>query len=48
MEDLGSENYFEAIVEKNEDSPSRLWRRVYTICTGGNLDRKSFWQRLFS
>ena len=48
MNDVGSNNYFEEIVEKNTDSPSRLWRRLYTICTSESLDKKSFWERIFS
>ena len=48
MEEAGLNNYFQEIVEKNIDSPSRLWNRLFTICTGEELDRKSFWQRFFS
>lgn len=35
------------IVRINYDYPSRFWKKLYQICTNKNLDRKSFWQKLF-
>jgi hypothetical protein len=35
------------IVRINYDYPSRFWKKLYQICTGKNLDQKSFWEKIF-
>ena len=35
------------IVEINIDYPDRLWKKLYQICTGKDLDRKTCWEKLF-
>lgn len=35
------------IVEINLDYPYRLWKKLYQICTGKDLDRKTIWEKLF-
>ena len=36
------------IVRINHDYPARFWKKLYAVCTGKDLDPKSFWQKLFS
>lgn len=35
------------IVRINYEYPSRFWKKMYQICTNKNLDKKSFWEKLF-
>lgn len=39
---------FQELVKIDNSSPSRLWKRLYKVCTNKNLDKKSFWEKLFS
>jgi hypothetical protein len=38
---------YQEIVRINYDYPSRFWKKIYQICTNKNLDKKSFWEKLF-
>jgi hypothetical protein len=35
------------IVRINYDYPSRFWKKLYTVCTGKNLDQKTWIEKLF-
>ena len=35
------------IVRINYEYPSRFWKKMYQICTNKDLDKKSFWEKLF-
>ena len=35
------------IVEINLDYPDRLWKKLYQICTGKELDSKTLLEKLF-
>ncbi|GGE09196.1 hypothetical protein [Psychroflexus salis] len=35
------------IVRKNIDYPARLWRKLYQLSTGLDLEKKGFWEKLF-
>lgn len=35
------------IVRINRDYPARYWKKLYQICTGKELDKKSWWQKIF-
>ena len=39
---------YQKLITKNEDYPERLWKKLYQITAGEDLDKKSFWQKLFS
>jgi hypothetical protein len=38
---------YQSIVRINHDYPSRFWKKLYQICTGKNLDQKTFLQKIF-
>lgn len=31
----------------NHEYPARFWKKLYQICTNKNLDKKTFWEKLF-
>jgi hypothetical protein len=35
------------IVEINIEYPNRFWKKLYHVCTGKELDRKTIWEKLF-
>ena len=39
---------FQELVRIDSDCPARVWKRLYTVCTNKSLDKKSFWEKLFS
>ena len=39
---------FQELVRIDSDSPKRFWKRLYNVCTNKELDKKSFWEKLFS
>lgn len=43
-----SGNTFQELVKINSEYPARFWRRLYNVCTNKDLEKKSFWEKLFS
>jgi hypothetical protein len=41
-------NHIAELVDVNNEYPMRFWKRIYQICSGKEIDYKSFWQKLFS
>ena len=41
-------NHIAELVDINSEYPMRFWKRIYQICTGKDIDHKSFLQKLFS
>jgi len=41
-------NHMAELVDINSEYPMRFWKRIYQICSGKEIDYKSFWQKLFS
>lgn len=39
---------FQELVKINSEYPARFWRRLYNVCTNKDLEKKSFWEKLFS
>lgn len=35
------------IHKQNVEYPSRLWKKIYHLCTGKSLDQKNFWEKIF-
>jgi|688.fasta_scaffold235604_2 hypothetical protein len=38
---------FSSLVRRNIVYPSRFWKKLYTVCTGKNLDQKTWLEKLF-
>lgn len=38
---------FQELVDINSDYPQRLWNKIYKICTTKELNKKTFWEKLF-
>lgn len=38
---------FSSLVRRNIIYPSRFWKKLYTVCTGKNLDQKTWIEKLF-
>jgi hypothetical protein len=36
------------LVVRNDEYPRNFWASLYKVCTGDDLDKKSFWDKLFS
>jgi hypothetical protein len=34
------------IIRKNYEYPSRFWKKLYSICTGKDLDQKKWWEKI--
>ena len=43
-----SNRLFQELVLINSDYPRRFWNMLYKVCVKKSLDKKSFWQKLFS
>jgi len=41
-------NTYQKLITRNEDYPENLWKTLYRVCTGDDLDQKTFWQKLIS
>jgi hypothetical protein len=38
---------YQKLITINEDYPENFWKKLYQVCTGDDLDQKTFWQKLF-
>lgn len=39
---------YQKLITRNEEYPENFWKKLYQVCTGDDLDHKTFWQKLFS
>jgi hypothetical protein len=39
---------YQKLITRNEEYPENFWKTLYRVCTGDDLDHKTFWQKLFS
>lgn len=39
---------FQELVKIDHDCPARFWKKLYSVCTNKGLDKKTFWEKLFS
>ena len=46
--DIKESKAYQKLITRNEEYPENFWKSLYRVCTGEDLDHKTFWQKLFS